>query len=157
MKFDNSMKENSYQHHFESLHAICHDILKATYQDDVLPTGRLKGLTVLEMTILLAVHKNPDIIMKDIIQITNMPNSTLTSVIDRLEKRGLLRRSISARDRRSYGLELTDEGKLINAEHFRYEEMFFMKILQALDNDEEREIFLKLFKKIVDRVLYHKE
>lgn len=34
----------------------------------------------------------------------------LTSMIDRLEKKNLIKRAISTKDRRSYKLELTEEG-----------------------------------------------
>ena len=42
--------------------------------------------------------------------VTGQRPSTLTGVIDRLERRGLARRAVNARDRRSFVLELTPEG-----------------------------------------------
>jgi DNA-binding MarR family transcriptional regulator len=73
-------------------------------------------------------------------------------VIDRLEKRNLLTRVISKRDRRSFGLLLTDEGKRLYLEHQKAEQMMWTKILSALENDEETELFLNLIKKIVEGI-----
>jgi MarR family transcriptional regulator, organic hydroperoxide resistance regulator len=42
---------------------------------------------------------------------TGQRPSTLTGVIDRLERRGLLRRAVNPRDRRSFVLELTADGE----------------------------------------------
>jgi DNA-binding MarR family transcriptional regulator len=42
---------------------------------------------------------------------TGQRPSTLTGVIDRLERRGLLARAVNARDRRSFVLELTPAGE----------------------------------------------
>jgi len=61
-------------------------------------------------------------------------------------------RTISKRDRRSYGLQLTDEGEEVKNEHLAFERKLYGYVLNALDTTDEREEFLKLFRKIVNNI-----
>lgn len=113
---------------------------------------RLNDMTTVEISILDAVAHNPDIILKEICELLDIPKSTMTSAIDRLEKRDYLNRVISKRDRRSFGLLLTEEGELAQKEHLALERTTCQSILGALDTYEERQLFLDLIEKILDRL-----
>jgi ubiquinone/menaquinone biosynthesis C-methylase UbiE len=84
--------------------------------------------------------EKPDVILGEIVSILNIPKSTLTNAVDRLEKRNYINRIISKRDRRSYGLELTEEGHLAQKEHLDFEYTVYGRILNALDTDEENKL-----------------
>lgn len=112
---------------------------------------KLEGTTKMELHVLLLVQTQPDIVLGEIRERLGVPNSTLTGVIDRMEKRGLVERTISARDRRSYGLKLTDKGKEIRREHDRVLLMISSKILATLDEDEKM-TFIKLLTKVADKM-----
>jgi DNA-binding MarR family transcriptional regulator len=114
---------------------------------------QLKGMAQLDLHILKLIAEQPNIILKEICEELNIPNSTLTSAINRLEKRGLLQRLISERDRRSFGLELTDEGWGIKREHDRIDQLITDKVLQTLDNQEEVQAFVELLSKICQRLM----
>lgn len=75
----------------------------------------------------------------------------MTNAIDRLEKRKYIRRIISKSDRRSYGLELTEEGRLLQKEHIDFEKTVYGELINSLDTFEEREELLKLLRKIVSK------
>jgi DNA-binding MarR family transcriptional regulator len=107
-------------------------------------TGRLEGATTLEISILGIIEKKPDVILKEIIESLGIANSTLTSAVDRLEKRGLIERVISKKDRRSFGLALTGEGLLAQAEHREREKLLWQKILGSYDTSKERMELIKL-------------
>ncbi|MBI5931097.1 MAG: MarR family transcriptional regulator [Chloroflexi bacterium] len=109
----------------------------------------LRGMAQLDLHILKLIAERPDIILKEICEELHIPSSTLTSAINRLEERGLLNRVISRRDRRSYGLELTDKGWAIKAEHDRVDQMIAAKVIQALDNEAEVATLVNLLIKIV--------
>jgi DNA-binding MarR family transcriptional regulator len=109
-------------------------------------------VTSIEISVLGLVGENPDIILKEISEKLQVPGSTLTNAIDRLEKRNLLTRVISKRDRRSFGLLLTDNGKKVYKEHEKAEQITWNKILSSLDSDEEIELFLNLVKKIAESI-----
>lgn len=112
---------------------------------------KLKGISKMELHILLLVQGRPDIVLGEIRDRLDVPNSTLTGVIDRMEKQGLARRTISTRDRRSYGLELTEKGKEVRREHDRILLMLASNMLAALDG-EERTTFIRLLSKVADNM-----
>ena len=107
-----------------------------------------KGITSTELSIIKCVSTQPDIIIKEISESLSLPGSTLTSAIDRLEERQLIKRVMSKRNKRSFGLELTPEGIEINKIHEKAEKVIWNKILGALNSDEEREVFLTLLETI---------
>ncbi len=110
-------------------------------------SNKLKGITTVEVSILEIVDKYPNIILKEILDILQIPNSTLTNVINRLEKKNLIRRVINQRDKRSFGLELTEEGIEAQKEHKRDEYKLFSHVLASLD-EEERTAFIASLTKI---------
>jgi DNA-binding MarR family transcriptional regulator len=111
----------------------------------------LEGISKMELHILLLVQKRPDIVLGEIREKLGVPNSTLTGVIDRMEKQGLVRRAISGRDRRSYGLEIIEKGRDVRREHDRILIMLATKMLAALDG-EERTAFIRLLSKVADNM-----
>lgn len=113
--------------------------------------GALHELTPVETGVIDLIADNPKIIMREIGESLNLPKSTLTSLIDRLEKRECLHRVVSDRDRRSYGIELTPLGHQVHDEHLRFEEALWTKIMGALDNTE-RDLYVRILRKIVSRL-----
>jgi DNA-binding MarR family transcriptional regulator len=76
-------------------------------------SGELRelGLTAGEVNALAHLRAEQPLSVAELVAVTGQRPSTLTGVIDRLERRGLARRALNARDRRSYVLELTAEGE----------------------------------------------
>lgn len=109
---------------------------------------RIYKLTSMEVNIINIVYSSEDVILKEICTELDIPKSTLTSAIDRLEKLDYIRRVISSRDRRSYGLKLTEEGYRVQSEHLAFERKLYGYLLNALDTNEERKLLLDLFRKI---------
>jgi MarR family transcriptional regulator, organic hydroperoxide resistance regulator len=68
------------------------------------------GLTPGEVNALAHLRAERPLSVAELVAVTGQRPSTLTGVIDRLERRGLARRAVNARDRRSFVLELTPEG-----------------------------------------------
>lgn len=105
------------------------------------------SLTTNEISVVQIVSENPDIILKSICEILDLPKSTLTNTINRLEEKGYLFRTITKKDLRSYGLSLTEKGIQAQKEHIEYEHQVFGKILETLEAEDRIE-FLSLMKKI---------
>ncbi|MBU1117310.1 MAG: MarR family transcriptional regulator, partial [Bacteroidetes bacterium] len=59
-----------------------------------------------------------------------------------------LERTVSRRDRRSFGLALTDEGRRVQADHDRLDRELALTMLEALDTDGERNTFVTLIEKM---------
>ncbi|ALB45361.1 MarR family winged helix-turn-helix transcriptional regulator [Clostridium beijerinckii] len=124
-------------------------LFESSYKDIEAKYTRIKGLSDNEISIIRIISEKEEVIIRDILEILNIPKSTLTNMIDRLEKRNIIRRSISKRDRRSYKLELTEEGKKAQEEHIKFEEEIYGKVMISLDTYEERENLLNIMRKIV--------
>lgn len=124
-------------------------LFESSYKDIEAKYTRIKGLSDNEISIIRIISEKEEVIIRDILEILNIPKSTLTNMIDRLEKRDLISRSISKRDRRSYKLELTEEGEKAQEEHIKFEEEIYGKVMISLDTYEERENLLNIMRKIV--------
>ncbi len=74
----------------------------------------------------------------ELIQVFGHRKSTLTSILDRLEAKGLVTRSVNPADRRSFTVGLTDAGKE-SAEHVRgVTERFEKEVDQRITLDDRR-------------------
>lgn len=127
-------------------------LMKSNYKELEVKYSKLQGLSSNEISVIRIIFEKEDVIIKDILDILNIPKSTLTSIINRLEKRNIIRRAISDKDRRSYKLELTEEGELVQEEHDKLEEEIYGGIISSLETYEEREEFLKLIRKIARNI-----
>jgi MarR family 2-MHQ and catechol resistance regulon transcriptional repressor len=73
--------------------------------------------------------------------------NSVTSIVDSLERKTLVRRQRSEEDRRVVRVELTDSGRDINHSLVEANQKLFRSMLGAL-TDDEQEIFMVLFRKI---------
>jgi DNA-binding MarR family transcriptional regulator len=109
----------------------------------------IHGLSPMETGVLDLAAETPEVVLGEIGVALGLPKSTLTSIVDRLEAQGFLRRTISRRDRRSYGLELTRKGRTAYEAHRRFETEIWRRTLAGLDSDAEGEQFLATLRKMV--------
>lgn len=134
----------------QTLNTLWHEMIDGI--GTAIPEEQYPGfrqLSTLEIGVIGILSRQPDCKMKDISTRLHISKSTLTSVIDRLEKAGFLRRIINPLDRRSFTLQLCEKGETVQQEHETYEEMMFGRIMSALENKQDKEDFLRLFGKIV--------
>ncbi len=105
---------------------------------------------------LLALFKlDEGISMKELAQRMSCDASFVTAVADTLERRGLVRREPSIRDRRVKNLVLTPEGAAAK-EHMMQELALRMPWGYALD-EKERHVFLALVQKMLQAGTEHVE
>lgn len=139
------MKDKVTQSEIEKIDKVYHTLIVPMQKmNEELWNDKLQGISTVEISILSIIEGKPDSILKEITQILGVPASTLTSAVDRLEKRGLLTRVISKRDRRSFGLALTEDGMLAQQKHRQNETLIWQKILGAYDTAEERGELIRL-------------
>jgi DNA-binding MarR family transcriptional regulator len=124
-------------------------IVVMNYRDLEERYARLNELSTLEIGVIHLLHQRPDIIFREIGEHLQIPKSSLTSIVDRLEKKNYVQRVISKRDRRSFGLVLTEEGRAVQREHDSFEYEICSRILSSLDTEAEREVFLTSLTKIL--------
>ena len=112
---------------------------------------RDSGLTTAQIHTIEIVGHAGAIKMKDLAGKIGVTTGTLTVSIDRLEKKGLLRRRPHEKDRRSYMIELTGEGNKYFEEHHNFHIRMTEEIVSCLSEQEQKAfgaIIEKMLKKI---------
>jgi DNA-binding MarR family transcriptional regulator len=85
--------------------------------------------------------------MRELAEHLKVAVNSVTSIVDNLERKGLVRRQRSQEDRRVIRVELTDPGTEIYQSLVEVNRRLFRSMLGALTEDEQ-EILLVLFRKI---------
>jgi DNA-binding MarR family transcriptional regulator len=80
-----------------------------------------------------------------------VPVSTMTGLVDRMEKKGLVRRVRGRRDRRAIELEATPAGALALKEHARGIEAVARGILEALP-ERDQEALIVILRRVWARI-----
>lgn len=136
--------------HIELLGNLWHRIIKLSQHVRLKNTYEvLQELSTIEIGVINIIAQQPDVIFKEICDALGLPKSTLTNIIDRLEKKGLVERATSQKDRRAYSLRLTGKGWRAQQEHIDFEQLVLEKIIDALDTEEEKKLLLELIDKVV--------
>lgn len=76
------------------------------------------GLTITEFAILEALYHKGPMLLGEVQRKILVSSGGITFLVDKLEKRGLVRRTLCERDRRARYAELTDEGHALVARIF---------------------------------------
>jgi MarR family 2-MHQ and catechol resistance regulon transcriptional repressor len=86
-------------------------------------------------------------IMRELAEHLRLAVNSVTTLVDNLEKKQIVRRQRSTEDRRVVRVELTDEGRAAYHGALREKMQFLRNMLAAL-TEEEQEILIVLFRKI---------
>ena len=92
------------------------------------------GLTHGEINALAALGTGSGRTVAELQKATGQRASTLTGVLDRLERRGLVERRLNPRDRRSFTVHLTDDGAPAAARVRTAFQAFDQRVLGAVSN-----------------------
>jgi MarR family transcriptional regulator, lower aerobic nicotinate degradation pathway regulator len=107
------------------------------------------GVTPVQFAALQAVANEPGIDQRTLAGHIGLDTSTIASVIDRLEARGLLRRAVSAEDRRVRQLTLSTDGAALLAAVQPAMRRAQQRILEPL-GAADRKTFMRLLQQLVD-------
>lgn len=119
-------------------------ISTALFMDHMAQAGL--NLTPVQYAALSAIRNHPGIDQATVAGLVAYDRATLGKVIDRLDARGLVRRTTSRSDRRAKALSLTAEGAQLLSEARSRVEALQPEILAGLDA-EEAQTFVALLKK----------
>ena len=98
--------------------------------------------------ILIIVEANPGLKQAELARAAHLDRSTVVSIIDKLEKRGLVKRHYVLNDRRSNALQLTDEGAQLLGQLKEKVAEHEQRLVGNLSATEQTEL-VKLLKKIL--------
>lgn len=97
--------------------------------------------------VLVIIEANPDLKQSDLARATHLDRSTVVTVIDNLERRGLVERRTAPHDRRSNAIRLTEAGTALLRKLKRMVSQHEKRLLQNF-SAAERDTFLTLLKKV---------
>lgn len=111
-----------------------------------------QGLTPFNITpgqygVLRCLWENSACTPKEIAQILRLENSTVSGVLDRMEKKGLIKRELDFNDRRSIRVVLTPEGASMRDGVLQVIDQLNKQVLDVL-TPEERRVFIDSLRKI---------
>lgn len=117
--------------------------------------AREVGLTGPQLTVLKLLETFQDLSLSSLSERIRAQNSTVTGIIDRMEREGLVGRERSKSDRRVVYIKLTDKGAKL-AREIRVEPLeIFRSALTSLTHSDLRDllrILMKLQKRVLARV-----
>jgi DNA-binding MarR family transcriptional regulator len=106
------------------------------------------GLTSPQLLVLQAVEEHDDAMVKEVAGTINLSSATITSILDRLEKRDLVTRTRSTTDKRKVGISLTVAGNEIIKDSPKPLQSHFIARFEAMENWEQSQM-LATMQKIV--------
>lgn len=118
---------------------------KNTYQQ------QSSGISPQDMYVLERIHLQNQIQIRDLSAKYSLPPSTLTGILDRLERKQYIRRERKSDDRRAIDLTVTDKGEAVLKRHIYEDELFSANLFAGLSGGK-RDLFLELLNELLDAV-----
>ena len=134
----------------EDANALLHQFIdliqmKNTFQQ------QSSGVAPQDMYVLERIHFQNSSQIRDLSRKYSIPPSTLTGILDRLEKKQYIRRERKTDDRRAVILAVTDQGRAVLKRHLYEDSLFSANLFDSL-SDEKKEQFLVLFHELLHAV-----
>lgn len=98
------------------------------------------GIPSQEMYVLERIYLHSNILSKDISQKYNIPPSTLTGILDRLENKKLIERLRTNKDRRSIELISTENGRSAVEKHMKEDRIFARNMFDSLEPQKKEHL-----------------
>lgn len=134
----------------EKLASIFQKIIKSSHVENVKAKyANVDKFSSLELNVISFIAEKGKVRFKDITTALDVPKSTLTNLINRLENKEILVRESNPDDKRSYLLTLTEKGAQIQKDHKAMEKEIFSKMLTNLSNKDKKR-FVKTLNKIAN-------
>jgi DNA-binding MarR family transcriptional regulator len=131
-------------------------LMKSSTAEDVERYEHLMNFAPIEINLMVMAGNTKNLLLRKFLHTLKVPKSTLTSVINRLEQRNYMKRVINPRDKRSFGLDLTEKGQQFLVEYVAYQSEMGDKILKGLKEEEQQQL-LYLLEKIAANVIPEQE
>ncbi len=109
------------------------------------------GIPPQEMYVLERIYLHSNMLSKDISNKYNIPPSTLTGILDRLENKELIDRSRTNKDRRSIELKATENGKSAVEKHITEDQIFASNLFGSLE-PQKKEQLKTLLQELLEKV-----
>lgn len=101
---------------------------------------RTSNIQPQDMYVLERIYFNEKVAIKDLSKRYSIPPSTLTGIIDRLEKKNLIERLRTNIDRRAIELVATPEGKIAVEKHIKEDKQFSNNFFNTLKQGKKEKL-----------------
>ncbi|WP_223066706.1 MarR family winged helix-turn-helix transcriptional regulator [Paenibacillus caui] len=121
--------------------------LRRSFHQVISKEAEKSCITAVQFHAMSALRKQPDIGMSELAEQLHLGNSTLSGVIDRMEKAGYVERRRSEVDRRTVTLQLTEEGREVEERT----NQLYKQAISRLDAipEEEFEHLIRTFRQMI--------
>jgi len=120
-------------------------------EEKALSKGYFKDLSVAEMHTLESIGLYDSKTMSETAADLGVTTGTLTVAVDRLVRKGYVKRQRDEHDRRVVRVQLTRQGKLAYRMHHKFHTLLVDRLVEPLD-EAQRELFLSTLQSISDFV-----
>ncbi|SDE37493.1 MarR family winged helix-turn-helix transcriptional regulator [Sporomusa acidovorans] len=114
-------------------------------------SNSLQRMSLLDLRIIRYIAERDNVQLKEIRDFLQIHNSTLSSAIKRLERRGIFKRVSNPEDGRSFIIKLTELGEKVHQKHREADLSLAKNIVDTFDKDEDRREFIRLMKIVSDK------
>jgi DNA-binding MarR family transcriptional regulator len=115
--------------------------------DGACANGPHADLSTQELRLLEYLGDRGPRMMRELAEFLLLAVNSVTSTVDNMEQKGLVRRQRSDEDRRVVQVELTDQGRAVY-DNAVVAKLRFLRCLLAARREEEQEIYMVLMRKI---------
>jgi DNA-binding MarR family transcriptional regulator len=144
MKVDTSLDR-----YYVLIHEIYSNLM--LYEIEHLKHGIMKNITFHEIHTIEIIGQMGETSMRELAQKANVKQSTMTVMVDKLIKKGLVQRFQRDDDRRMVMVRLTKSGKAAHGEHRKVHHAITKMWLEILEK-KERDDLLHIMEKIAGRI-----
>ncbi len=120
------------------------------FMDEELRKKGINDLGYSHIRIIIVLYVFKTLSMKEITEKISKDKSTVTILVNKLEKKGYVRKRICSEDRRIVYLELEEKAKEVIDVIFDVSEIFYKKVEQILEK-EEIETLKKIMSKLIEK------
>lgn len=116
--------------------AKARNILKKEFEKELKPYG----LSYAHRVILIRLSEKDDLTQKELAQDTYFEQPNITLMLDKLELKGLVKRTAKENDRRAYLITITPEGRKLRNLLIKIGEDILEKALHGVSEDRRKEL-----------------
>lgn len=138
------MSDLSEKKYYTLIHDIYSDLM--LYEIESIKKGLIKDISFREIHTIEIIGHMGTSTMRELSDKANVKQSTMTVMIDKLIKKGLVKRFRSKDDRRIVNVELTELGHKTHKEHEKLHQKVTKGWLEILDNNEQEQLYTLLSK-----------
>lgn len=105
-------------------------------EETSLRSSQFSDVSLKEMHTLDIIGKHPEVTPSDIAKELLLTLGTVTTSLNKLERKGYIERHRSATDRRVVHITLTSKGRLLYRLHHKFHKNMVMRIIEDMDDTE---------------------